>query len=322
MAFTAVAASDIAVDQPLTNELLTQYKDNDDYLYGQLSAISAGLINPSFEVDSDSDGIPDSWEVSLYAGGAASLATTIPSHGEKAMKFVHPGGAGNGAGIIVSDYIPISTITDWRVSYDLRSTVDMFNGAQIYTYKSDKIYIEYLTLRWAAGISPSTINGDYVRFSHLVTPSASARYAKIVLMAGATGVDVAGDAYYDNVFIEPIENYSPGTDYNIDYGYGGVTGTTVATILSHKAIRKGIVRVEWEKSTSNPSEACTVSVWRNGSVWDFDMCSAASYSTGVYVDVVIGTSIKVLYHTTDVSNTGKVSAFVKCGNPLPEILDY
>lgn len=267
MAYISIATTEIAVDKPLTNELMTKIKDNEDYLYGELGALTARLINPSFDVDSDADGIPDSWTVTLYSGGAASLTTAVPSHGDKCMKFVHPGGAANGAGNILSDFIPISTMQDWQLSYDLRSSVAMRNAAQVHYYKVDQTSIDTTQVRFETGVSPSTSTAGFVRFAHIVSPSASARYAKILLIAGTTTANVAGDAYYDNVAFDSIEPYAPGTRFVVEAGYISMGGSS-QTIISYKVPRRGELICQMEMESDNPAnwKAATMSLYRNGSL--------------------------------------------------------
>src|SRR3989304_3787992 len=99
MAFTSITQAEIAAGQPVTQALMQKIKDNDDYLYSQVGAgVSGegGIPNGSFEIDADSDGVPDGWTKNLYPAGGGAIETTNPSHGAQAYKFTQQAGAAAG----------------------------------------------------------------------------------------------------------------------------------------------------------------------------------------------------------------------------------
>ncbi len=96
MAYEALTAGEVDVGSPVSSSLLTKIKDNLDYLYGAMESAQTGLLNGSFEIDSDHDGKPDNWEIQVYPGGTVQLYQANVLHGQNSLAFVHPGGASNG----------------------------------------------------------------------------------------------------------------------------------------------------------------------------------------------------------------------------------
>lgn len=195
MAFTALATTDIAVDKPITNELMTNIKDNFDYLYGLSASNEAVLINPSFEIDSDSDGVPDGWTFTPLAAGSGALSTTSPHHGSKSFVFTRTSGAGNGGGELLSDYIPITTGLSYTLGFALKQS-----SAQPRTKFIAQFYTAAQTTLANTTVYNSTVNPTaWAEKEYGVLPPANARYCKINIVGGATDKDFAGTIAVDNV---------------------------------------------------------------------------------------------------------------------------
>jgi len=197
MSFSALTAAEVAQDAFITTTLMNKIKDNFDYLYGQFSQVP-DVPNGSFENDADSDGTPDNWTKALYPGGALAADTTTPADGAKAVKFTHPGGAGNGGGSLTSDYIPCSEYVKYWASFlHKASAAGMKNLVQVQYYTAAKA-----TNGAAVELYDSTDAGAPATWTQYVaqfTPTASSRYFKIIVIGGYTDTDVAGDAYFDCV---------------------------------------------------------------------------------------------------------------------------
>ena len=182
-------------------ELFDLIKENQDYLNGQLSTLQAANIpNGSFEVDSDSNGVPDQWTPSYYAGGSGALETTAPAHGSQAWKFIHPGGAGNGGGYMDSDYIEVADLAASALSFiHWASAAGMKNQVIIRYFDKAQAYIS------AETIYSSTSNPTAATLfrKHLTIPS-TARYITVRLVGGLNDTDVAGSAYFDMVKLELV----------------------------------------------------------------------------------------------------------------------
>ncbi len=120
MAFVSIDSTDIQADKPITADLFKTIKDNEDYLYGTITGQAvAGVLNGSFEIDSDADGVPNNWEWNAYSGGSGAQST-VCSHGAYSFAITHPGGAGNGGGYLVSDFIPATTYGGYSIFFDIK----------------------------------------------------------------------------------------------------------------------------------------------------------------------------------------------------------
>lgn len=197
MSYSALTAAEVAQDAFITTTLMSKIKDNFDYLYGQFSQVP-DVPNGSFETDSDSDGTPDNWTKNLYPGGALAADTTTPADGASAVKFVHPGGAGNGGGSLTSDYIPCSEYeTYWLSFMHKASAAGMKNIVQIQYYTAAKVANGAAEEKYDSTDlgAPAT----WTQFIKQFTPTASSRYFKVIIIGGYTDTDVAGSAYFDAV---------------------------------------------------------------------------------------------------------------------------
>ncbi|MEW5745288.1 MAG: hypothetical protein AB1805_07630 [Nitrospirota bacterium] len=197
MAWNPLTDAEIQVGKPVKKTLWQKLKDSLEYLYGQLapSSINSAIPNGSFEVDSDSDGIPDRWTRNLFPGGSGSFETGSPAEGAKAWKFVHPGGVGNGGGYLDSDYVEISQLKTYVLGYTTwASAAGMRNLVQVLYYNASKVYLSAATL-YDSQANP----GAATAYLSQHTPPATARFIKVRLIGGENSVNVAGTAYFDNI---------------------------------------------------------------------------------------------------------------------------
>ncbi len=200
MSYNALTTTETTAGKPGKQSLFRKIKDNFDYLYSLVMSQSAGagVPNGSFEIDSDSDGVPDNWTQSLYSGGAGAIETTSPAHGAQAYKFTHPGGAGNGGGSLTSGYLEISPNLDYVLRYiTWASAAGMKNIVRITYYTAAKVEISSEDL-YTSTSNPTTATG----YTSRLTVPATARYLKIILIGGYTDTDVAGSAYFDGIDID------------------------------------------------------------------------------------------------------------------------
>jgi len=209
MAYTSITTADIAVDKFFTNALATKIKDDIDYLYGASGGIT-NIMNGSFEIDSDSDGVPDNWEINLYHGGSSALVNGIDGiHGYQCIAFTHPGGSGNGGGYISTDYLEASPDIPLLVSGMRWCTVasGVRNIIRIRWYDKDKVFLNNIDLEdastgflttptWWSYIIPNT--NDVIPYN--------ARYLKLRLIGGYTSLSAAGTTYFDDFSIRPAIN--------------------------------------------------------------------------------------------------------------------
>jgi len=208
MAYLSITEADIAIDKFFTHGLATKIKNNIEYLYGASSG-STDIMNGSFEIDSDGDGVPDNWEISLYRGGSSALANGIDGiHGYQCLSFTHPGGDGNGGGYAASDYLEIAPDIPLLVSGMRWCSCGggLRQWILVRWYNKDKTYLNYTTLEdistglnitptWWSYVIPNT--NDVIPYD--------ARYMKLYLIGGYTSLDPGSPAtaYFDAFSIRP-----------------------------------------------------------------------------------------------------------------------
>lgn len=173
--------------------------DNDAYLYSLLSALQSQFVpNGSFELDGDSDGIPDQWARTLYTGGTQSLDTAA-RHGLKSCKFTSPGGSGNGGGYLeTSDFFDVSPELSYELTFHMRSDVaGVHNVVEVRWYDSAQSYLSSSTLWDSATANPTT----WLCMDAQAIPPSGARFGKIRLIGCKNDDTTAGSTWFDGVIL-------------------------------------------------------------------------------------------------------------------------
>ncbi len=177
--------------------------DNDAFFNSILSGLVALVVpNGGFELDSDSDGIPDEWDRTLYTGGALTitgegLADAECNHGRRAIKFTSPGGSGNGGGYILSaDFIDCSPMRLFVLSWQLKSTATVRNKVNVLFYDAAQTLISTTTI-YSSVTNPT----DWLTLRGAALPPSTARFCKVQLVGAENTTTVAGDVYWDDVQI-------------------------------------------------------------------------------------------------------------------------
>jgi hypothetical protein len=196
MAFVSIATADIAAGKPVDNDLMTQFKDNFDAL--NASAAGALYYNiPNGDMELTDGTFPANWDATTYPSGTAGIETTSPIGGSQSMKFVHPGGAGNGGGYADSDYIPCGAGSSFKLDFLTSTTAaTMKNQVIIRWFTAAKVYISATTI-YDSISNPTTATS----FSGIGVPPSTARFYKVRLVGGESSVDVAGTTLFDLVTV-------------------------------------------------------------------------------------------------------------------------
>lgn len=158
------------------------------------------LVNGSFEVDSDSDDVPDGWTETLYTGGSATIDTTNYASGQQSYKITTPGGAGNGGGYLqTTDFIEVRQNAPLVVFWQMKSTANINNQVVVYWYKADQTAsaTASTTLYTESTNNPT----GWTRMHASANPPSDAYYCKLRLVGGHTSVTNAGDCWFDDVGI-------------------------------------------------------------------------------------------------------------------------
>jgi len=216
MSWNPISNGEIDVRKSVSQGLWQKVKDNFDYLYGK-ALFDAGILNGSFEIDADNNGVPDNWTVTLYAGGLYKLDESVPAHGYRAFSFTHPGGANNGGGYIESGLYEIADVRTYLIGFILWGSVaGMKNLVHIRYYDKNKNYIgtdddtlyaasnEGNELIYRSTSNPTTATYFVRGFKPPSSPLA--RFMSVRLIGGYTDTNVAGTTYFDNISIIPLAN--------------------------------------------------------------------------------------------------------------------
>lgn len=174
------------------------------FLYGVYSSLhSVSVPNGSFELDVDGGGEPDEWVTTLFTGGSRTIDTSAGNflHGGKALKFVHPGGGGNGGGYVTSaDFFEWDEKTALVLQWSHKvSAATMRDKVDVHFYDSAQTLISTSSL-YTSITNPTSWT---VQMSQPITPPANTRYAKIKITGGDSSVNVAGSSWWDNVRLIP-----------------------------------------------------------------------------------------------------------------------
>ena len=195
MAFEQITTEEIIVKKPVTNRLLTKIKDSLEYLYGAIATdTTEGLQNGSFEIDTG-DGIPDSWERTLYPGGSGSM-DAASLHGAKAYRFTHPGGSGNGGGYLESDYLPVCEYEKYLVKWLWKTSIVSGLHLQVLARWFDKDKVPL-----SDELVFDTTTGSTTARVHIAgcNPPAGTRYCKLRFVGGKSDAATAGSVWFDGV---------------------------------------------------------------------------------------------------------------------------
>ena len=235
MGWDPLLGSEIGVGKAGKASMWQKVKDCLDYLNGK--AAGAGLVNGSFELDTDADGVPDSWTKSLYPGGSSAFETTNPLHGVQAFKFTHPGGPGNGGGYLESSYVEVSELQGYLLCVEMQvSVTGIKNIHQLRYYDKDKVFVSSSDV-----LNETATHTNAELYKNYAVPPSTARFVKIRLIGGYNDTDVAGDIVFDGVVLRPIDievqstgsqAMTPGSTYTPAAGTYNMTLQDVSNIYN------------------------------------------------------------------------------------------
>jgi len=271
----------------------------------------AGIPNDSFEIDSDADGIPDNWDLSLFPGGTAGFETTNPAYGARSYKFVHPGGEGNGGGSLTSDYVLISPSEIYGLFFiHWASVAGIKNTVVAMYFDKDKSSLSQQTLYNSTANPTSPI---LLSSPHLVIP-ATARFLRIIVTGGASEVDVAGIAYFDYVHLKELDAMqvcSFGNAYlAIAPTQRTVIGTTWVKTKEIWIARKGSLRCGWQMYCGDATIILDSQIRRNGEIVGTQLSTSAT-TWQSFTDDIGGWNAGDLCQLWMRSNTGGTNSYVQ-----------
>ena len=202
-----------------------------DNVQPQLASTITGnhnlLQNGDFEVDSNSDGVPDNWTVTEETNATIAIDSTSGGQisGVNGLKFT---ANGDGGGTATSDIFDVPTSAIINVIFYFKQA-DAATG----TYSVDLYWYQYDGAASAVSASTnvwSSTSGattTFTKYSRGVTAPSDATQAKLVLTGLANGgSDESGSCWYD--FVNVFNTFGYYFDSNGDKVIGGnvnITGT-------------------------------------------------------------------------------------------------
>ena len=170
------------------------------YLKANMGGSGSGggslITNGNFELDGDSDGIPDGWDLTEYTAGAFAINSTTPGEGAKGIKFTSPGATGGGD-VQSTDFIPICSNKAYGVDFvTWASAAGLHNLVQVRWYSTalESNYISTTTL-YDSVANPTS----KTRFIEMCIPPSGAMFAKLKLVGALNNIAVVGIANFDDV---------------------------------------------------------------------------------------------------------------------------
>lgn len=201
MSFTAITKP--TEGDPTRKSTIDAIIDDLAFLYGRSNTVNT-IVNPSFEDDTDADGIPDAWTRTLFSGGSFLLDNSTQTNGVNSVKFTSPGGGGNGGGRLDSaDPFPVSPNRALALFWEMiSSAAGVSNKVEIFWYKSDLT----ASATPSSSLYSSTSNPtSWTAFKSFAVPPSDARFAKVRLTGCSTASSVAGSTWFDNILITLLQ---------------------------------------------------------------------------------------------------------------------
>ena len=185
-----------------TSSGTTVYTDDDINLTPSTTATGSGnlILNPSFEDDTDSDGIPDNWVKTTYTGGTFLLDTTDSYNGATSIKFTS---TGQGGGYSTSEsFFAVSPSDQYTIGWAMKGTADVRNTVEVLWYQRDET---------ASATASTTVFDDFTtnptswteKWYEVVSPS-DAAYAKLRFTGGHSSDATSGTTRYDQVYFTDL----------------------------------------------------------------------------------------------------------------------
>ncbi len=151
------------------------------------------IDNGSFEVDVDTDGVPDDWTLSINTGSTIAIDSTTQSHGINSLKFV---GSGGGAGTATSTFFAVQASKSMGVRFTL--------SASLATVTQTVKVLWYTSAKTAASVASTTVYNvtttaptSFTEQILAATPGSDVRYGKIEI----SGSSSPGTTYYDDIIV-------------------------------------------------------------------------------------------------------------------------
>lgn len=159
------------------------------------------LPNGSFEQDTNADGVPDDWALTILTGATIATDSTTgnSSHGKYSLKF---DSNGSGGGWADSEYFPVSNVgkslrAEWEFKQTNAATGDY--SIEFFWFK-DNAGTPSATGSTLVWISTTGAATSFTTYGGNAEVPSDAVWAKLrVTGLGSAGTDKVGTCWYDNI---------------------------------------------------------------------------------------------------------------------------
>ena len=149
--------------------------------------------NGSVETDTDSDGVPDDWTLSITSGSTIAIDATDQAHGLNSLKFV---GGSSGAGTATSAFFSVQASKELGILFSLK--------ASLATVTQTVKILWYTSAKAAASVASTTVYNvtttaptTWTEQVLTATAGSDAKYGKIEI----SGSSSSGTTNYDDIWV-------------------------------------------------------------------------------------------------------------------------
>lgn len=179
------------------------------------------VLNGSFELDSDGNGVPDNWTVNNTGDSDNVQSGADNQHGAKSFLFTNDG---TGEGILTStDFIAVKPSYNYEFLFDLlASAANIEVLVDVIWYTDAKVQISTSSLYSELAANPTS----WTQAQREVTSPATAKFAKIQITGvGDSGGTTTGTLYIDNVIFRSKDTSIE--EFEMSYMIGGNNDTSI-----------------------------------------------------------------------------------------------
>ena len=156
------------------------------------------ILNGSFELAIDADGIPDDWTLVEYTGSANAISTTTVSHGTHSYMF---SSTGSGGGYLeTTGFIPCSPLEQLGWSFEIKSSIaTCLNIGQIRWFDKTGALVSTSEVYTTQTTNPT----NFTLYIGNVTAPATTTQFKVRIIGVDPSVPLTANVWFDNLRIVP-----------------------------------------------------------------------------------------------------------------------